>query len=120
MLGKKRKRRSDATGSTDEMDSALKRFIEISEENDAKRRAEEAVREDQRRKEEREHEGRLISMMCSFVHNIVQATSRPPVHPQPIPATSYPPPFTSSPNFYNFPMEDGDPEHIESDGRDIQ
>ena len=109
IIGQKRKRK-DCNGS-DELSTILTKFIEVTEENDTKRRLVEAELEEKRREQERKHEERMMTMMMTFMQRIVGV---PPTPQQPqspstsFPAPSYPftpgqdfrpPPFTTDRSF---------------------
>ena len=84
-----------------EIATILQKFIEVSEESDAKRRLMEAELEDRRRKQERKYEEMMTTMMFGFMQKVMgfsPASPRPPAQCIP-PNTSFsPPPFSPASN----------------------
>ena len=97
--GAKRKRR-DGDGSSDELSHILTKFVEVSEECDAKRRLMEAELEEKRREQERKHEERMMRMMMGFMQQMMGFYPPPPSQTQ-HPSPSFPPasPFPCISNF---------------------
>ena len=82
------------------------KFIEISEENDAKRRVEELELEEKRLKQAREHEEKMTGMMFNFIERIVQSQRHAPPSGFSGAPHSTPQPFQISPSFYSFNLDE--------------
>ena len=94
----------------------LTKFIQVSEECDAKRRTMEAEIEEKRREQERKHEERMMTMMMGFMNQMMsfnrpqpstlptnafsQSTQLPPHFPPSFPPTQPFPPETNHSYFY--------------------
>ena len=66
--GTKRRRKENTSI---ELADILTRFMEVSEESDAKRRLMEAELEEKRREQERKHEERMLTMMMGFMQQMM-------------------------------------------------
>lgn len=99
----KRRRGEDTS---DNLSQILMKFVQVSEECNAKRRKMEAELEEKRREQEQKHEERMMTMMMSFMQQMMgfPLFHPPPGHPhaslsQPTPLPS---PFPSTSNSHSF------------------
>ena len=111
-MGRKRHRK-ERDGAADDLSGMLVKFIEVTEECEAKRRLLEAELEEKRRAEERKHEERMMTMMMTFMQSIA-GSSQPdfrPIPPRHLIPPAFAPGTNPSPNFAqttsssNFPSE---------------
>lgn len=74
----------------------LTKFVEVTEECDAKRRKVEAELEEKRREQERKHEERMMTMMMGFMQQVMGFASSHGPYPHPSLVQPHSPPSTFS------------------------
>ena len=89
------KRKQKVGDTSSEIATILTKYMEISEESDAKRRLMDAELEEKQREQEREHKERMTCMMLGFMQQVLGASSArpPPEHYRPPNAPAFPPHF---------------------------